>query len=461
MMEYVNIQALIERFSMACKLLLPDRSLKYFPPDFTVRRPIVSLLNKRIKQGGNVNLTLFRLGFANLEQEVPDEVWITLEECSRRHLRISASNVLGDEQVVAIDQFTKMDFVLLTDDKTEKEQGMMISAILKQRLENIRTDLEIGLAGSMPEWRNCLKVLSASVSIHALRDNDNIEQLLSESYQSALAMATGVIAPNMEALKSQMETLLNKGSITVLAQPIMNLTSGDVYGWEILTRGPENSVLHLPDELFQFAAQTGLLTRLEFLVVKRAMEEIASRKVREPVFLNVTAVTLTHPLFLSHVLQCLERHPPLSPQQIYFEITERHQISNMNAMIEILKNYRGHGFRFAVDDAGSGYSSLQWIGELVPELIKIDRSVIQHVDQIAIKATLLKAIVTAAREMKCEIVAEGVEREEEADVLFRLDVDMGQGFYFARPNVLLHEHERQMFQETKVRIQNRRELVAS
>ncbi|MNY77302.1 RNase II stability modulator [compost metagenome] len=63
--------------------------------------------------------------------------------------------------------------------------------------------------------------------------------------------------------------------------------------------------------------------------------------------------------------------------------------------------------------------------------------------------------------MKCEIVAEGVESEEEADVLFKLDVDMGQGFYFARPNVLLHENERDMFQETKVRIQHRRGLVAS
>lgn len=457
----MNIQSLIDWFALACKLILPDRSLKYFPPDFTLRRPITSLLSKRMRQDGDVYLTLFRLSFANLEQEVPDEVWKGLEESSRRHLRMSTVNVLGDQQIIAIDQLSKMDFVLLNEAQYTKEQGFMIPAQLKQRLENIRSDLEIGLSGSMPEWRNCLKVLSASVLIQAPAEDYDVELLLLESYQSALAMATGILTPNMEALRIQMGTLLEKGSITVLAQPIMNLTSGDVYGWEILTRGPENSALHLPDELFQFASQSGLLSRLEFLVVKRAMEEIASRKVKEPVFLNVTAVTLTHPLFLSHVLQCLERHPPLSPQQIYFEITERHQISNMGAMIEILKNYRAHGFRFAVDDAGSGYSSLQWIGELAPELIKIDRSVIQHVDQIAIKESLLKAIVTAAREMNSVVVAEGVEREEEADVLFRLDVEMGQGFYFAKPNVLLHEHERQMFQETKVRIQNRRGLVAS
>jgi EAL domain-containing protein (putative c-di-GMP-specific phosphodiesterase class I) len=457
----VSIQDLIDRISLVFKMLLPDRSLKYFPPDFTIRRPVISLLNKRLNKGHECYLSLFRIDFSQLQKEVPEDVWIELQECARRHLRLSIARILDELQLITIDQLSQVDYVLILDGQFAKQQGLMIPLELKHRLDQIRTDMEIGLAGSKPEWRNCLKVLSASVPLISSSKNGNTELLIEEGYQSALAMATGLVTPQMQALRTQMLDVLDKGTISVLAQPIMNLTSGDVYGWEILTRGPENTILHLPDELFLFASQTRLLSRLEFLVVKRALEEVASRKIKEPVFLNVTAVTLSHPLFLSHVLQCLERHPPLSPQQIYFEITERHQITNMGAMIEILQTYREIGFRFAVDDAGSGYSSLQWIGELVPELIKIDRSVIHHVDRIAIKETLLRAIVTAAREMKCEVVAEGVEREEEADVLFRLDVEMGQGFYFARPNVLLHEHERDLFLETKERIQNRRGLVAS
>lgn len=457
----MDIQTLVDRLSLACKMMLPDRSLKYFPPDFTMRRPIVSLLNKRMNMGVDCYLVLFRLDFSQLQQEVPSDVWTGLQECSRRHLRLSALNSFSDQNVIAIDQFDKTDFVLLLEGQYTKDRSLLIPVELKNKLDRIRNDLEIGLAGHRPEWRNCLRVIMAPVPIPVSKKAVPTETLLHEVYQSALALATGVITPQMEQLRGQMEKLLESGSISVLAQPIMNLTSGDIYGWEILTRGPEGSVLHFPDELFQFASQTRLLTKLEFLVVKRATEEIASRKIKEPIFLNVTAITLSHPLFLSHVLQCLERHPPLSPGQIYFEITERHQITNMDAMIDILRTYRQHGFRFAVDDAGSGYSSLQWIGELVPELIKIDRSVIQHVDRIAVKESLLRAIVTAAREMKCEVIAEGVEREEEADMLFKLDVEMGQGFYFARPQVLLHEHERGMLQETKVRIQHRRGVVAS
>nr|WP_255654966.1 EAL domain-containing protein [Cohnella sp. REN36] len=299
------------------------------------------------------------------------------------------------------------------------------------------------------------------VSLPLHQQDATASERLHEAYHFALALATRQVTPQVLAARRQLDQILQDGSISVLAQPIMNLRSGDVFGWEILTRGPAASIFHLPDELFRFASQSKLLSKLEFLVVRHALEEIATRGIREPIFLNITPVTLSHPMFLNHMLQCLERHPGLSPGQIVLEITERHEVQDLKGMADILDTFRAHGFRFAVDDAGSGYSSLQWIGELAPEVIKIDRSVIQFVDRYAVKLSLLRAIVNAASEMSCEVVAEGVEREEEADVLFKLNVGMGQGYYFARPNVLLHEHERDIFQETKRRIQHRRGQVAS
>lgn len=202
--------------------------------------------------------------------------------CSRRHLRLSVSNTIGDHRVIAIDQFDKMDFVLLLEGHHRQgDEDGLIPVEHKMNIDKIRGELEIGLAGNRPEWRNSLRVVTASVPISSKNPLLRTERLLFESYQTAVALATGVITPQMKDLRTQMEQLLDQGSISVLAQPIMNLTSGDVYGWEILTRGPVGSVLHLPDELFQFASQTRLLSRLEFLVVKRALEEIASRKIKE------------------------------------------------------------------------------------------------------------------------------------------------------------------------------------
>nr|WP_273386397.1 EAL domain-containing protein [Cohnella zeiphila] len=283
---------------------------------------------------------------------------------------------------------------------------------------------------------------------------------LEEACRFALALATRQLTPQTLAARRQLDRILRECDISVLAQPIMDLRSGDIFGWEILTRGPAASVFHLPEELFRFASQSNQLCKLEFLIVKTALEEIAARQVREPVFLNVTAVTLGHPQFLDHVLECLKEHPSLRPAQIVFEITERHEVKDFVEMAEVLGRFRRHGFRFAVDDMGAGYSSLQWIGELSPELIKIDRSVIQYVDRIAVKMSLLRAIVTAAREMSCEVVAEGVEREEEADVLFRLNVGMGQGYYFARPNALPRETDREIYKMMKELIQHRRQAAS-
>ncbi|WP_219640369.1 EAL domain-containing protein [Cohnella sp. CFH 77786] len=453
---------LFERIASGLKLFLPDRAIKFFPPDFTLRRPVLSLMEKSLDETGKCWLALFRLEFSRLQHEVPDEAWERFREAARRHLRISAALQLSTDELVVLDQFDRTDYVLLFQiSQADDQSGNGIPQAMNEKLERIRSALEVGLQGAVPEWRRNVKIVKACAPIAGSTPAAEPADRLSEAYRLALALATHQLTPQTEVLRKQLEQLLEREAVSVLAQPIMNLTSGDVHGWEILTRGPAESAFHMPDELFRIASQTRLLSRLEFLVVSRALEEVASRGIREPVFLNVTAVTLAHPLFLSHVLKCLERHPGLTASQIYFEITERHEVSDLEAMAEILSSFRKRGFRFAVDDAGAGYSSLQWIGELVPELIKIDRSVIRHVDRVAIKESMLKALMSIAKEMNCDVVAEGVEREEEADVLFRLDVGMGQGYYFARPSALLEEHERGMFQETKERIQHRRGQAAS
>ena len=463
MMDRVTTSTVFGRIVRGVKLLLPDRALKFFPPDFTLRRPAVSLLDKRLRGKASCYLALFRLDFANLADEVPEEAWAEYRSGARGYLPGSVSEHLSRDRLIVLDQFGRSDYVVLVqwNSRVDGAESGEIPAALKDKLDRIRDGLEAELHLAVPGWRQSLRVSGTYIPIASSREGKPADQALREAYELALAIATSQTTPQTEAARKQLVQLLERGLVSVLAQPIMNLTSGDVFGWEILTRGPEGSGLHMPDDLFRLASRTGLLSRLEFLVVGKALEEAAGRRIREPVFLNVTAVTLTHPLFLPHVLACLGRHPMLSPGQIYFEITERHEVPDLEAMADILASYRRCGFRFAVDDAGAGYSSLQWIGELAPELIKIDRSVIRHVDSASVKMSVLKALVTIAEEIQCEVVAEGVEREEEADVLFRLNVGMGQGYYFARPNVLLEEHEREAFQETKERIQLRRRQAAS
>lgn len=455
---------LLERLKTIAKVFLPDSRLNAFPPDFTIRRPILSLLRRRLDRGEACFLALYRWDSKTVHEQDPDsrEDDRRLSAASRRQLAALAREQFGAGELIGMDQFGAQDYAVLVSAPHDPDESFVPAALFR-RLELLRHAFEGGTATVLPEAAERRQLTGTYVPVSAASWGNRADaaEVLKETFDFALALATGAVTPQVIEARRQLDEILAEGRISVLAQPIMNLRSGDVYGWEILTRGPAASVFHMPDELFRFAGQSKLLSKLEFIVVRHALDEIASRRICEPVFLNVTPVTLAHPLFMAHLEQCLERHPALSARQIVLEITERHEIHDLAGMSEILGRFREKGYRFAIDDAGSGYSSLQWIGELTPELIKIDRSVIQFVDRFKVKESLLRAIVTAAGEMSCEVVAEGVEREEEADVLFRLDVGMGQGYYFARPNPLMHEHERGIFEEMKERIQIRRGLVAS
>ncbi|MBB6633734.1 EAL domain-containing protein [Cohnella thailandensis] len=456
----MSIQNMLDRLLLGAKLLMTDRSLRIFPPDFTLRKPVQAMLDKHLERGDHCYLALFRWDCPESLLPQLKLLQSALQAETRRSMSALIRGQWDDSEVIGVDQFGPQEFVMLVKGEAPTHADF-IPAALEYRLEALRLAVE-SRAASLREYRGRISMTGSYVPFAASSQAGMTnEELLRESYRFALALATRQLSPQVIAARRQLDLILDNRDISVLAQPIMNLKNGDVFGWEILTRGPAASIFHRPDELFQFASESKQLSRLEFMIVKLALEEVSLRQIREPVFLNVTAVTLNHPSFLSHVLECLKQLPGLSPKQIVFEITERHEVEDFATMLRILNSFRQHGFRFAVDDMGAGYSSLQWIGEMAPEMIKIDRSVIQFVDRFSVKESLLKAIVTAAGEMSCEVVAEGVEREEEADVLFRLNVGMGQGYYFARPNVLLHEHERHVFQETKERIQYRRDQVAS
>ncbi|MEK8126987.1 EAL domain-containing protein [Paenibacillus filicis] len=273
-------------------------------------------------------------------------------------------------------------------------------------------------------------------------DIENTAAAVQSAYHYARSIATKKLPAHFSEARDQLLQIVKHENISVLAQPIMNLSSGEIFGWEILTRGPLNTPFHTPAELFDLAYQADLLSKMEFVVIKKAFREISERCIREQVFLNVTPVSLGHPLFLNHLLDMLRLYPGVKASQIVLEITERHAIRDFEHLGAIMKAFRAHGFRFAVDDAGAGYSSLQSISELIPDMIKIDRSVISNIDQMSVKQSLLKALLHVAEHINCEVIAEGVEREEEANTLVDMRVNMVQGFYFARPQPLVPDQER-------------------
>lgn len=455
----MNRQYFVQKWKKRLRLFfhLPfsNQALKFFPPEFTIRNPIMSLLNKARNQGHTCGLLLLHLeGYNKIMLSYPARTIAMLQKQVQLILTELLPEIYGDEHVIGVELIHDEDCCVYIRSRGKEliyeelyAKGLQVRKLLEMRLKNA---MNIEVASH----------LQIQTAVHILDPHILGTKFAAKAaYHYALAIATKKLPAHFGSARQQLLNIVNNADITVLAQPIISFATGEIFGWEILTRGPQNSPFHLPTELFSFAYQADVLSDMEFLVFSKAFQKIMENHIQEQVFINVTAVTLCHPLFVRRMAQLLEQFPAVHAQQIVIELTERHFVSDFNHVAAIMAKCREQGFRFAVDDAGAGYSSLQSISELIPDIIKIDKSVIQNIDQVAVKESMLKALLSFAENINCQVIAEGIERAEEADILFKHEVHMGQGYYFAEPSPLLFNIEKNELEKMKEKIRGLRNLM--
>lgn len=241
---------------------------------------------------------------------------------------------------------------------------------------------------------------------------------------------------NLDAqLQKEFLSILHNRHLSIYFQPIVHFHSKNaVFGFEALSRGPVDSYFHSPTRLFPFAENEGLLYSLEKLARERTFEESKGILEDKKLFINLNSQVIYDDKFNpGHTISLLKQYG-LDPNNVVFEITERNAISDFAAFRNVLHHYREQGFQIAVDDAGAGYSSLQSISELMPDYIKVDRSLVSGIDNNPVKANILEAFVLFAKKMNSKIIAEGIETEAELKKVMDLGIEYGQGFFIARPN---------------------------
>ncbi|WP_226669429.1 EAL domain-containing protein [Metabacillus litoralis] len=268
------------------------------------------------------------------------------------------------------------------------------------------------------------------------KNDGTTQDALYTAQQQAVAMAEKRIQSRYIETLLEMRDIIQKREITLLAQPIIDLASKQIKAWEFLTRGPKNTSLENPLQLFSLARQSNLIYDLELLVLEKAFQMIGRVGCRDDVFLNFTPITLGNKRFIPALEKLLKRYDDILPNKMIFEVTERDSIDGLTFFHDNIKELRKMGFRIAVDDTGAGYSSLHTISEILPDIIKIDRSVIQDIDTNTVKESMLKGLILIAKETGSLVVAEGIEKKEEADVLMRNQVDLAQGYFYAKPGTL-------------------------
>jgi EAL domain-containing protein (putative c-di-GMP-specific phosphodiesterase class I) len=329
--------------------------------------------------------------------------------------------------LLGVQRYHDDDFVIIMKENSDRLTYQMMD----RWIEKVRLRLEEAIQAKTSAFSDF------PIRLHGAFVRIDHEQEIHEAFQGAMLEARGIakiqVAADYGRIRTEIQRIIFDEDIRVLAQPIICFASGEIMGWELLSRGPEDSPYYQPLRLFELAEQAGLLIHLELLVIKKAFQEMVKKQTTLPIFINVTVPSLQNPFFYHHVMRLLEQFSQVKPENIILEITERHSIDHLESFVQAVALFRRAGFRFAVDDTGAGYASLNVIAQLLPDVIKVDRSIIQNIDGNEVKDSVLQALLLIAEKIGSEVVAEGIETEAEANVVMNKNVTFGQGYFFSRP----------------------------
>ena len=244
----------------------------------------------------------------------------------------------------------------------------------------------------------------------------------------------GAPIPTVSAEIAEMfDDIIERRRLTPNFQPIVDLQSGKIIGYESLIRGPSDSPLHPPGVLFETAIRLNRLVELEILCRDINIEYFSCLKLPGKLFLNISPKALMQQDFpRGFTRQSLDTHG-LDGDRLVIELTEDFPIFDIDLVRNALEYYRRSGFQVALDDLGTAYAGLRLWSELKPEYVKFDKYFIQSINLDPHKKYLIQNLQDIAESTGCLTIAEGVETIEEYYTVQRLGITYAQGYYFGRP----------------------------
>src|SRR3954471_12260151 len=225
---------------------------------------------------------------------------------------------------------------------------------------------------------------------------------------------------------AHLQRLLEPGAIHPVYQPIVRLADLEPIGYEAVASFPYADGLAAmpPDVTLAAAGEIGLRGDVE-VACWAAMATAGSPPAGRLLFVNISPDCLAHPGLLALADRL--------PSRLVIEITEQREVQDYAELRERLAPWVARGAQVAIDDTGAGYASLEHVVEMRPDFLKLTRGLVADIDHDANRQALLRALGAFAREVGAVIVAEGVERREELEVLREAEVDFAQGWLFGRP----------------------------
>jgi EAL domain-containing protein (putative c-di-GMP-specific phosphodiesterase class I) len=347
------------------------------------------------------------------------------------HLKALKGRVYPESTLVAVEGVYGNAFTLFLK---EGPRGREVAVTdLSDACAGLTAQLETRLAAA--PWAPTPPAIDVSVGYALVCPNpaSRFERMVRHGIHEARSMTLREADRVQRQRTAELCAIIQEGRLTTHYQPIVDMDLGSIMGYEALTRGPKDTAFEVPKALFTFSEKSRLSGELDALCRRKALLNARGLDPEKKLFLNSLPETLGAPGLIEQSLTAVLEEVALQPHHLVLEITERTAIEDFEAFGRVLERLRRLGFLVAIDDVGTGYSSLQTISEVPADFLKIDMSLIKNIHQSLIKQDLVHSLLQVASRTRTRVIAEGIESAEEVRALRACGVRYGQGFYFARP----------------------------
>ncbi len=341
----------------------------------------------------------------------------------------TVSRLGGDEFAILIEDISGLGNALFIAERIEQELTKSFTVAGHE----VFATASIGIALSAPTYEQPEQILrDADTAMYQAKARDRANHVVFEP---------GMHLHAVERLRLEMDLrrAVERREFIAYYQPILSLKTNEIVGYEALARWqhPDRGLLE-PGDFIKMAEETGLIVAIDRLMLREACQTMHEWQQRYPersswfISVNLSNKQVAQPDLVAHVSGIL-KETDLAPQCLKLEITENVIVDNPEATAGVLSQLRALGVKLYIDDFGTGYSSLSYLQRLPIDGLKIDRSFVWRLGEHGENQEIIKTIMTLARDLNIDVIAEGIETKNQLIQIGSLHCDHWQGFLFSKP----------------------------
>ena len=335
--------------------------------------------------------------------------------------------ILGEKRIIT--RLANDVFAVILEEKEQKELTQIVEKLLKE-LSNIEVEknkykilISIGISKIEKEDKDIFEILDKAIIAR-----DEAKKNFNKKYHIFNQELENQIIKEHD-IELIMEEGIQNQEFKVFYQPKVNAKNEKVEEAEALVRWERENKLIPPNEFIPVFEKNKFIIQLDKYIYEQVCKDMKEWKEKYnkkiKVSVNISKQHIVQDGFIEEYYKITKKYN-VNPNEIELEITETTELDEQFGISKILENLKEKGFKISIDDFGTGYSSLSMLQQIPVDVIKIDKS---FVDQIK----MLEIMILIAKKMDLKTVAEGVETNEQVQILKNLEVDLLQGFYYSKP----------------------------